>query len=150
MAVQMFTLTGLYQIPDLTPHEGIVEIIPSERVIKDTTGNVILTGRVKVKVDETGAFTVDLPDPRDTTLNPAGFGYTVAAKLRSSHPPAVSFGGDQIAAAIVGGVVNIEDVTGVDPSTFEPTATYAEASTVTALEARVAELESPSEYVYYG
>lgn len=141
MAYDTFELTGTYQLPNGTPHEGVVEVIPSERVIKDTTGNVILTGRVKVPLEEVewqetdpdtgetvthrgGRFTVRLPDPRDVALNPAGFGYTMAAKLRSSHPPAVSFGAEQIADVIADGKVDIEDVTPVDPSTFTPSPSY--------------------------
>ena len=112
------TLTGTYQLFDGSPASGVVEIIPSERVVKDTTGDVILSGRVKVTLDDTGSFSVDLPATDDVTLNPTGFGYTVAAKLRHAHLPAVSF------SLPAGPAVDIENVTAVDPSTFNPQATY--------------------------
>ena len=115
------TLTGTYHQFDGTPAEGVVEIIPSERVVRDTTGGVILSGRVKVTLDDTGSFSVDLPATDDPTLDPTGFGYTVVAKLRHHHVAAVSF------SLPAGDPVNIEDLTYVDPSTFES-----------------------SEYVYYG
>jgi parallel beta-helix repeat protein len=131
MAHDSITLTGTYQLFDGTAARGIVEIIPSEKMVKDTTGNVVLSGRVKVELDTTGAFSVSLPDPRDTSnLNPAGFGYTVVAKLYHQHLAAVSFGGDQIAASAVAGVLDIEDVTSVDPSTFTAGATYVESGTL--------------------
>jgi hypothetical protein len=137
MAYSTFVLTGTYQHFDGSPARGTIEIIPSERVVKDTTGDVILSGRVKVTLDSAGSFTATLPHPDDLTLNPAGFGYTVAARLRHQHLSAVSFGGDQI----VDGTLDIEDVTPVDPSTFEPTTTYAESAEVDALGVRVTTLE---------
>ena len=110
------TLTGTYQLPDGTPAKGVVEIIPSERLIVDDVGNVILSGRVKVSLDETGSFSVVLPATDDVTLNPTGFGYTVVAKLNHTHLPAVSF---SLPAAVA--TVDVTDVTEVDPSSFTPT-----------------------------
>jgi hypothetical protein len=124
------TLTGTYQLPNGTPAKGTVEIIPSERLIVDDTGDVILSGRVKVQLDETGSFSVDLPATDDPGLNPTGFGYTLVAKLHHAHLAAVSF---SLPAAV--SPVDVTDVTTVDPSTFEPTATYATAADVAALEA---------------
>lgn len=116
------TLTGTYLLPDATPAQGTIEIIPSEKVIVDATGDVILAGRVKVKLDETGSFSVALPATDDPNLNPTGFGYTVSAKLHHTSVKAVSF---SLPAAVP--VVDVADVTQVDPSTFTPGVTYATA-----------------------
>lgn len=126
------TLTGTYLLPDATPATGTIEIIPSERVIVDSVGDVILSGRVKVKLDETGSFSVSLPATDDLTLNPTGFGYTVAAKLHHAHLPAISF---SLPAAVA--TVDIADVTTVDPSTFEPDANYISAAALAALQGEV-------------
>ena len=126
------TLTGTYLLPDATPAAGTIEIIPSERQIVDSVGNVILSGRVKVTLDGTGSFSVELPATDDVTLNPTGFGYTVAAKLHHAHLPAVSF---SLPAAEP--EVDIADVTTVDPSTFEPDANYISAAALAALQVEV-------------
>ena len=91
MAYQTGTLTGTYQLFDGTPAQGVVEIIPSEPVVRDTSGNVIMSGRVRLTLDDAGHFSVVLPASDDGSLDPSGFGYTVAAKLRHAHLPAVSF-----------------------------------------------------------
>lgn len=119
MAYSTVTLTGTYKLPDRTPAQGTVEVIPSEKKIIDSAGNVILSGRVKVKLDELGHFTVDLPATDDPSLNPTGFGYTVVAKLHHTHLPAVSF---SLPTAVP--VVDMADVESVDPSTFTPGVTY--------------------------
>lgn len=130
------TLTGTYHLPDGSPASGHVEIIPSERLIVDDAGDVILSGRVKVKLDTAGHFGVDLPATDDPTLNPTGFGYTAAARLHHAHLPAVSF---QLPAAV--GTVDVTDVTVVDPSTFTPGVTYVSDDELADVEARVTTLE---------
>lgn len=137
MAYDTFTHTGKHLLPDGSPAQGTIEIIPSERLIIDADGNAILSGRVKVQLDSAGAYSVTLPDPNDVTLTPSGFGYTIAARLHHTHLPAVSFGGDQI----VGGVLDISDVTTVDPSTFVPDANYV---TDAELEAAVDAIPDPA------
>lgn len=119
MSYSEVTLTGTYLLPDKTPAQGVVEIIPSERLIVDDAGDVILSGRVKATLDEAGHFSVNLPATDDTNLTPSGFGYTAAAKLHHAHLPAVSF---SLPAAMP--IVDITDVTTVDPSTFAPDANY--------------------------
>lgn len=141
--MQTVTLTGTYQLPDGTPAAGTIEVIPSVRQIVDADGNVILSGRVKVKLDETGSFSVDLPATDDATLNPTGFGYTVAAKLHHAHLPAVSF---QLPAAVP--TVDIADVTTVDPATFTPDVIYAPAADLAAVEGRVSDLEDTRAPLY--
>jgi hypothetical protein len=134
-------LTGTYKLPGGTADEGSIVIIPSEPVIKDTAGDVIFSGRENIKLDEAGHFQVDLPSTNDPDYNPTGFGYTVVAKLKYQHLPAVSF------QLPTGDPVDMEDVTPVDPSTFDPTTTY-QASAVraetaaTAAEAAQAEAEA--------
>lgn len=106
------TLTGKYVVPvDSTPAAGTVEIIPSVKVVKDTTGNVILSGRTKVDLDGQGAFSVTLPATDDTALDPSGVTYTVAARLHHTHLPAVV--GIPIGT---GATVDMADVTSVDPA----------------------------------
>lgn len=93
---QTFTQTGTHHLPDGTPAQGTVEIIPSEKKIVDAAGKTILSGRVKVKLDEAGHYSVPLPDPNDLTLSPTGFGYVVVAKLHHTHLPAVYIGPGQV------------------------------------------------------
>lgn len=100
---------------------------PRLKVVKDTTGGVILSGHVqhRATADETTAGVVDvvLPDPHDVTLDPTGFGYQVSVKTNYFQTPAVVFGPTEIAAYLSSGVLLLEDVTpGVDAS-FE--ASYA-------------------------
>jgi hypothetical protein len=85
------TLTGTYQKLDGTPAEGTVDIIPNSRALIDSEGNVILSGRRTVTLDEDGSFSVVLPSTDDATIEPAvGRQYTVSAKPRhSKNIPAV-------------------------------------------------------------
>lgn len=140
MAYDTFELTGTYNTWDGLPEaDRPVYIIPSVPVVIDAEGNKILTGRVKVTLDGTGSFAVDLPDPNDATLNPTGFGYTVSVRLSKTSPAAVSF-------SVPEGTVTLDmaDVTPVDPSTFEPTATYVSQAALDALTATVATKETPA------
>ena len=91
MAFATATLTGTYQKLDGSPAEGTVDIIPNSRALVDSEGNVILSGRRTVTLDETGSFSVVLPATDDATVEPAvGRQYTVSAKPRHTrHIPAV-------------------------------------------------------------
>lgn len=123
MAYSTFTLTGTYHLFDGEACRGGVEIIPSVKTVKDTTGNVILAGRVKVKLEESlGSFSVVLPNPNDSSLSPSAFGYTVVVKLDNSNTriPVISFGANQI----TGPTLDMENVTPVDVSTLIPTVQY--------------------------
>lgn len=91
MAYSTATLTGTYKTFDDQPASGVVEVIPNSRSLVDAEGDVILAGRVKVTLDGTGSFTVTLPATDDATVEPAtGRQYTVVAKLRHTHLPAVT------------------------------------------------------------
>lgn len=113
------TLMGTYLKPDRTPATGVIEIIPSERIIVDMEGNVVLSGRVKVPLDETGSFSVELPATDDPSLEPTGFGYIVVPKLGHTNLSAVPI---QLPAAEA--TVDMAKVTPVPLSTFDPTTTY--------------------------
>lgn len=113
----MPTLTGSYALPDGNPASGHIEIIPSAKVVIDLDGNVILSGRVKVPLDDEGSFSVDLPATDDATLNPTGFGYTVVTKLH--HGGGISPATFQLPASP--STVDMSDVTPVLPSSLLPT-----------------------------
>lgn len=111
------TITGTYHALDDEPDSGTIEIIPSAPVIKDSTGKVILSGRIKVTLDALGQFSAEVPASDDVTLDPTGVTYTVAAKLRRYHHAAVQ--GIYVPDA---GTVDVFDETDPDPAA----PTYAE------------------------
>lgn len=90
MSYSTGTLAGKYLLLDGSPASGTIEIIPSVARILDADGDVILSGRAKPVLDAAGAFSIDLPATDDATLNPAGVTYTVVARLRHAHLPAVT------------------------------------------------------------
>lgn len=107
MAYETVTLTGAYQTWDGQPASGVVEIIPNSRLLVDAEGDVILSGRAKVTLDEAGSFSVTLPATDDATVEPAlDRQYTVVAKLRHAHLPAVT--GVELAG---GGTYDVADLT---------------------------------------
>jgi YD repeat-containing protein len=105
------TITADYGIIDGTPAEGVVEVIPSAPVIKDSTGKVILSGRIKATLDAAGVVTATVPGSDDPSLDPQGVTYTWVAKLRHAHLKAVT--GIFVPEA---GTVNVFDETDPDPS----------------------------------
>jgi hypothetical protein len=105
------TITGTYQTLDGDPASGTIELIPSAPVIKDDTGKVILSGRIKVTLDAEGEFSQAVPGSDDATLDPTGVTYTVVAKLRHAHLKAVT--GVFVPEA---GTVDVFDVTSLDPA----------------------------------
>lgn len=114
MAYSTATLTGKYETFDGQPASGVVEIIPNSRQLVDPEGDVILSGRVKVTLDETGAFSVTLPATDDATVEPAtGRQYTVVAKLRHTHLAAVT--GVELATGATVDVADLASAPVVDP-----------------------------------
>jgi len=110
-------ITGTYQTLNESPASGTIEIIPSVSVVKDATGKVILSGRIKATLDAAGQFSEAVPSSDDESLDPTGVTYTVVAKLRHAHLKAVT--GVFVPEA---GTVDVFDVTSLDPLT----PTYAE------------------------
>jgi hypothetical protein len=109
MAYQTGTLTGTYQTVDGRPAKGTVVIIPNSRALVDSDADVILVGRITVPLDETGSFTAVLPATDDDTIQPAADRqYTVAARLRHTHLPAVPL------ALPAGQTVDMADATGAE------------------------------------
>jgi len=130
MAYNTFTLTGTYKYFDGTAAAGSVEVIPSVKTVKDTGGNVILAGRVADTLEPgVGTFSITLPDPNDTDLQPSNFGYTVVVKLNASRTriPTVTFDASQV----TGPTLDMEDITPVDISVITPTVQYATHGDVT-------------------
>lgn len=86
MAFDPATLTGHFEKQNGDPASGTVEIIPNSKVIVDQAANVVLAGRLKVTLDDTGGFSVDLPPTNDADLEPAtGRQYTIAVRLHHSN-----------------------------------------------------------------
>ena len=113
------TVHGKYTFPNVVtgsnvPSSGVVEFIPSVPVIRDATGNQILAGRVKVRLDASGEFTVELPATDDDTLEPSGFYYTVSAKLDASRLDAFAI---ELPAATPS--VELADLIVIDPDTLD-------------------------------
>jgi glycerophosphoryl diester phosphodiesterase len=138
MAFGTATLTGSYfQFDNVTPAEGVVEIIPNSRQLIDAEGNRILAGRVKVTLDAAGSFSVTLPATDDATVEPAtGRQYAVVAKLKHVHLPAVT--GIELAT---GATVDVADVS-AQPTTDALVSPAATTAQLDALAARVDTLET--------
>ena len=88
MSYQTFTLTGTFQTPDGTPHEGSVAIRPSVE-LRDSAGKVVLVGQVKANLVD-GVFTATLP-AADASLSPQPHGFTVTPKLKAAGAASKSF-----------------------------------------------------------
>jgi hypothetical protein len=152
MAISTFTLNIRERTVDgKLPTKVDVKVYPLATAdgvrlkrILDTTGNIVMAGHAeKVQRDLAGVplLQVTLPDPRDVTLNPAGFGFEVRVTTNYfSHT--VVFGATEIAAAINGGAVELEDVMEVDTAAFVSPASYVSQSDYLALLAIVADLQA--------
>lgn len=120
-----FVLHGEYRaVANGAPLAGYVDIVPSAWTIKDTVGDVILTGRSRVRLDANGEFSVTLPDPNDTTLAPHDFGYIITAHVGQDENTLrryddLPFGPDQVLP-----VTEVEDLTPVGMDTLIPSVHY--------------------------
>ena len=104
-----FTLTGRHTTPAGTAHAGMVVVTPNT-VIRDTVGDVVLSGAESVALDETGAWSLVLPCD-DPSLNPAtGIGYTVGYALRSTAMRSQSF---YATADLAGSTLDVSDIVSV-------------------------------------
>lgn len=78
------TITGTFLQQDQTPHTGTVELIPSAPVVRDDVGKVIVSGRLKVDLDDDGSFSVEVL-AYDATSDPDQVSWTVVPKLTRGH-----------------------------------------------------------------
>lgn len=99
-------LTGTYQRPDGTPMSGTVYIRPSVGVVRDETGNVLISGTTQARLNEYGSFSIALAASDDDTLDPSGVTYTVSLR-----------GLPSVAGVFIpaGGAVDMASTTPVDP-----------------------------------
>jgi len=108
-----FTLTGRHTTPSGKPHAGSIVITPNA-TIRDTAGDVVMSGAEQVKLDETGAWSIVLPcDSPD--LNPSeGIGYSVGYSLYSTAMTRQSF---YATADMAGSTLDVSDIVTVSVPT---------------------------------
>jgi len=104
-----FTLTGRHTTPSGKAHAGSVVVTPNA-TIRDTAGDVVMSGAEQVKLDETGAWSIVLPcDSPD--LNPSeGIGYTVGFSLYSTSMTRQSF---YATADMAGSTLDVSEIVSV-------------------------------------
>ena len=101
-----FTLTGRHTTPSGKPHAGSVVITPNA-TIRDTAGDVVMSGAEQVKLDETGAWSIVLPCD-SPELNPSeGIGYSVGYSLYSTAMTRQSF---YATADMAGSTLDVSDI----------------------------------------
>lgn len=108
MAYQTGTLAGTYNKPDASRNGRQGHIIPSVPIVRDTTGNVVISGTVVVEYDDDGSFRTPLAASDDLTLDPSGVTYTFDPRLKGHQPITGIF-------IPAGMTVQVADVTPVNP-----------------------------------
>jgi hypothetical protein len=95
MAYAVVTVTGKYHRLDGSPAAGSVVISPSASPLTYSTGaggRRIISGGYRVELDDSSAFSIDLPATDSDELEPTGFTYALHAHLRHLRPlPPVVF-----------------------------------------------------------
>src|SRR5690349_22058867 len=110
MAYGTFTLKGQHWAPSRKPRQGAVVVTPNTE-IRDTDGKVILSGSEQVNLDESGAWSIELPCD-SAGLNPSsGIGYTVGFSLHGASLRGVSF---YATADMAGSTLDVADIVSVD------------------------------------
>lgn len=141
MAHSTVTLTGTYDLPSGVANAGSVVIwlvgnggarLPQ---VVDATGSVIISGELRIPLDDDGHFTVDLPATDDDRLAPTGFGYGLSARLPAKLPT-LTF---SLPAATP--TVDVSKIVGELPPVLVPTTAYATQAALDALDGRVATVE---------
>lgn len=113
------TIAGTFHQLDGSPSEGtaylsLTGITPAQ--VKDTVGNVVLSGTRTVRLVDGVATFSSLPATDDATLNPSGFGYQIVVALKGRRDPI------RVSTALPGGsTVQIEDLIDAPAATFTPT-----------------------------
>lgn len=81
--ITLVTVSGTYTQLDGSAAVGTVTFSTSQPLIDGTGDVVIPKGSVVATLDETGAFTVDLPATDDSDVSPTGFTYRVIEEFTS-------------------------------------------------------------------
>lgn len=134
MAHATITITGHYTNPTGEDSTGLVHVAPDVPVILDAAAAVIMEGNNVVPL-VAGSFALEVPDPRDVSLNPTGFGYVVTPITNHRHHTPVRFA----IPVEAGDTIDMSEVTPILGPVTVPPASYASLGALLALVAEVAE-----------